>query len=253
MSELVRQGATRLGAALLAIVAGLLSSHVHRVRAQGQASFVPFTAQFAKKNFGVSEVNYVTLARKSDGSEASYTTVSSPDGRQTGQVAEIRHASSGMVVDLEPFTMSAGTEYFPPRNVLPKGCPADISKYARGPAILGYATVLVRETEEIQGTPTSPGAGVRATDDRWLAPALGCLALRERYAWGSGPGNLTTAVSITRGEPPASLFRVPAGYVERSPAQTAALWEAKFPGHQFAPPATVAQWDRRYYARRSPR
>src|SRR5882672_5874797 len=61
----------------------------------------------------------------------------------------------------------------------------------------------------------------------WVAPSLGCYALKRSYdvSESGQKGGRTTSevVSITFGDPPAELFEVPANYTERKPSELMAL------------------------------
>lgn len=81
--------------------------------------------------------------------------------------------------------------------------------------LLGYPVVLWH----LQKT-----AGPREiNEERWLAPSLGCFTMKRSYTvsiQGGPPARTTDEVtSLTVGHPDASLFAIPANYVERSPSE----------------------------------
>jgi len=88
--------------------------------------------------------------------------------------------------------------------------------------ILGYDTVLATQT-----LPT-PGAGIEVKE--WRAPQLNCFALREEAAIPDNELTITReALLVSQGPPPASLFEIPPGYVERSPSEVTAERARRFP------------------------
>lgn len=74
------------------------------------------------------------------------------------------------------------------------------------------------------------------TKELWVAPDLGCFPLRtEMTTRGKDGSTITTvreAVTLIVGDPSASLFDVPEGLVERSPAEVAGEYIRRNPGHQ---------------------
>lgn len=106
--------------------------------------------------------------------------------------------------------------------------------------ILGYDTILVSETDK------------NGTDMRWVAPALDCYPLRSVYRTTDGRHNDFEASAVEEVEPPAVLFEVPSGYVERSPKEIEALYAEHIPGAQFVPKEILELAEKRYQAARPP-
>jgi hypothetical protein len=67
---------------------------------------------------------------------------------------------------------------------------------------------------------------------RWVASDLNCFPLQKTEVSPHGEKNVWTVVKIVEGEPPASMFTPPPGYVERSPAQVETLYEKMFGGKE---------------------
>jgi hypothetical protein len=69
-----------------------------------------------------------------------------------------------------------------------------------------------------------------------MAPALGCFELQEIWTLGpaDGPKHRLTrqAVYVMEGDPPPTLFEIPATYPERAPSEVAAEFVRRFPEHQ---------------------
>ena len=99
--------------------------------------------------------------------------------------------------------------------------------------ILGYAVV---KSQDVQISSESVHLGPafdRIEVDRWLAPSLNCLAIRTETRFMKDKkvvqGRVATYVTLKEGEPEASLFEVPANYVERTPSETVAEAARRFP------------------------
>lgn len=101
-----------------------------------------------------------------------------------------------------------------------------------------------------------PG-GAERTLERWLAPSLNCYPLKEvstRKAQGQAAGarTVTEVLSVKRISPPAALFSIDAGLVEKQPSQV--IWEeSQIDGEtcqacQFA----HGELDRAYASRQTP-
>ena len=77
------------------------------------------------------------------------------------------------------------------------------------------------------------GSGPRSVSRRSLvAPRLDCLPLSETEVAASGARNERQVEKVDIGAPSQSLFEIPAGYSERSPAQIEALYRAQYPGEK---------------------
>jgi hypothetical protein len=90
--------------------------------------------------------------------------------------------------------------------------------------MMGYEVVSRQRPNDIPNLPSHiPDIEV------WMAPALGCIRLEERW---NRDGRLTMirqAENIRLGDPDPSLFEVPADYTELSPMQVDARFKEWFP------------------------
>lgn len=212
-------------------------------------SVIPFTAHIVEKHFidmgatKPSRVNNIVFGRRSIGSEATVTSVKSPDELQDGQVVYILDVTSSKEIELESFTKSEMTFYLPRSELTLRldssRCPANINESSEHSKMLNYDVVRTR-TE-----------GRSDAQEQWVAPYLSCFALKEIYSKNGGAWNDKTVVDVTEGEPPYSMFEIPPDYVERSPSQIAALWSAMFPGSKWMSDNSIKSFDENYY-RRSP-
>ena len=212
-----------------------------------------FVARAVVRRFGTigdkgpSVPDLTMFARKGDGSWAEMTTTDNP----SGEVLELRtfwDVSSDREVTLEPTTKSVMTYFLTPQEMHTKvedslTCPPAVkSPTAQHQRILGY--------DAVNATEEDPGSRHNQYFVAWVAPELGCYALRRSETRSDGPHNEFEATSITEGEPPAWMFQVPADYVERSPSELSAEWAARF-GQPFWPDHNVlATADRKYFAHR---
>jgi hypothetical protein len=226
-----------------------------RARSQSESSvqLPPFTAEFVEKYFdelgqlAPEGIEYGTIARKPDGSEAFFSTAYAPDGSGASALhGSFSDVPGRRTVSMEPFTKSTQTYYYTPQLLVGfESCPSeDETQTAERSRLLGYEVVhLVQKQSSSREVDTY---------DRWVAHALGCLVLSETSASSWGSRNEKEVISIIEGEPLASWFTIPSGYTERSPSQMAAAYVARFPGHRFVSPRQAVQMDRAYYAHRSP-
>ncbi|HEY6290188.1 MAG TPA: hypothetical protein VI455_01320 [Terriglobia bacterium] len=92
--------------------------------------------------------------------------------------------------------------------------------------MLGYDTVVVQTAK-----PLAPGETIERTE--WRAPALDCFTLKEVSAFRQPDSRSTRttreALLVAEGEPSASLFEIPVGYVERTPSELFAERARRFP------------------------
>lgn len=158
-----------------------------------------------------------TFGMKSDGSYAQTRMVTSPDGRAV-EVKFVVDVPLRRRIAVDHITNSITTTYLPAHYADFLGNPdssCSTSPVADPPLLLGYEVRRVVEKN------LRPGGEVHQ-QERWLAPALGCMALREKRWMAKYGGPLVLVfdkevTSLTLGEPPAALFEIPAGLVERSP------------------------------------
>ena len=222
---------------------------------QATATYVPFAAQIVEESFGDSAavkpvtVQNIIYGRQSNGSEASLTSVHSPDNQQTAQLVYILDVNSGKEIQLEPFTKSSMTFYLSKEQLTQtldsRHCPTNVNALTEHSKILNYDVVRYRDNSG-----SSAESPTDDMDDEWIAPRLACFVLKEIFTESSGPWNRRTVVSLTEGEPPSSMFNIPPEYVERSPREMAAKWSDTFPGSKFLPDSSIRNMDQRYYRER---
>jgi len=211
----------------------------------------PFVAHSIVRRFatagdkGPVKINDTTYARKKDGSWADITTLESPAG-EIGDLETFVDVISGREVTLEPFTKSAMTLFLTPRQIIGRVplCPPDInSPTLEHDWILGYEVVKVT-------TQYSVVNARKMTNEEWMAPTLGCYSLRRSEVSSNGSHNEFETTDVIEGNPPSSMFEVPADYVERPPSELSAEYEARF-GKKFWPNSTIMKnLDHRYYSLR---
>jgi hypothetical protein len=103
------------------------------------------------------------------------------------------------------------------------GCALERTQYIDSSEILGVTCRRYRRTWQ------EPD-GQSATEDIWMAPAIGCEIVQSRCEWSRG-GTLTSTFEripkeISIGPPDDSLFTIPAHYEEVPPSRQMDLLEA---------------------------
>jgi hypothetical protein len=213
-----------------AAVAGLTSFYfIKRVGAQNR-EWVPFQVAMVERDYAVGTTaplrtqNYL-LARRGDGSSVKSIPmqIMAKGGWANQRIIEDFAAQRRTSID--PATESLTTYHYSSRVVGMLSTPSSLCRddpQAAHVQILGYDTVLVTHT-----APT-PGAGIEVKE--WRAPQLNCFALKEEATSPDGQSTITReALLVTQGPPPASLFEIPAGYIERSPSEVMAERGRRFP------------------------
>jgi hypothetical protein len=219
------------------------------------ATYVPFAVQIVEESFGNSAavkpvtVQNIVYGRQSNGSEASFTSVHSPDNQQTAELVYILDVNSRKEIQLEPFTKSSMTFYLSEQQLTQsldsRHSPTNVDALIEHSKILNYDVVRYRDNSG-----SSAESPIDDVDDEWIAPRLACFVLKEIFTVGGGQWNRRTVVSLTEGEPPSSMFNVPREYVERSPSEMASKWSDTFSGAKFLPDSSIRNMDQRYYRQR---
>lgn len=221
----------------VAIPAGLfLISFLIGYRAQSQdlsTPWKPFVAHlevFKHPSKGSPVMHRESYARRSDGSYVRSFEARSPSG-ELGWVIEIHDLRKGTSVVTEPFTRRGTTVRYSERDMRewletqPNCTTAGVPREATPLPAEPWSKLLGRDVKQIrQGSDAD-------TTDLWVAPALDCYPLKKSEKFKSGSHNEFTVLSIEEGEPSASTFEIPSGYVESSPLEIEAAYVAKFPGH----------------------
>lgn len=100
-------------------------------------------------------------------------------------------------------------------------------------SMLGYDVVKTREVLVNSDTVNLGPAYDRMQHDRWLAPALNCAPLRVEVTFYKDnklvQRRVETALTVLEGEPDASAFQIPAGYVERTPGEAMLEADRRYP------------------------
>jgi hypothetical protein len=212
--------------------------------------WTPFTAQINEEHFtGVADrtpiVDHISFARRSNGSEATYVTMNSPDKKETGQVGSILDVGRNEEIALDSFTKTVKTFHDTPaeiaRILVVKRCGTDVTRIGERSEMLGHMVVRIRRSNLFNN-------GITDTADKWVAPDLGCFDLSETYTTSEGPYNIKKVTSITIGEPSDEMFVAPSDYVERSPSEHATAYAARFPGSTLYSPEMAKRLDEKYYA-----
>jgi hypothetical protein len=237
----------------LGMMVGFTLSQGGRAQLRGPR-FVPFTAKIDEEHFERSaatvpaSVTHITVQRTSDGSEVSFTSVTTPDEQRTGQLVQGFNVASKTQYVLEPFTHSIMTYHLSNTEVEStlnsKRCPSDINELNEHSKMFGLGVVRRREKTGVEN------GGFEIADD-WMAPDLACFVLKEIYSVSDGPWNRRTVISLVRGEPPSFMLDMPANYVERSPSELSDIWKTLF-GAPFLPDSSINAWEKRYLSHRSP-
>ncbi len=239
--------------AVTLVAGGLLCSRLVHSQGVRGTSLKPFVAYEKEQSFANDGQLRTTsdriVAHREDGSYVIAFTTHSPAG-ETATHRTIVDVSAGKHVFLEPFTQSAMTFYLSDDELRQmtqseKACEdGDIktqlsSKSAKSSIMFNQE---VRWVSRKLGRDTTIGA--------WVAPDLDCLALSETQSFGIGSRNEISVERIDIGNPPDSLFEVPAEYAEHSPAEIEAAYRAKYPGHIFFGDDPVKVLEQRYRSHR---
>lgn len=233
-------------AAVIAIASAATLFLASKGKAQSpQNTFTPFTAHVVEELFGSAatepptSVQYITVERKSDGSEATSTTIDSPE---PGTVGDILDVASLEHITLDSLTRSTMKFYLSAKELQDeldrRHCPDDFSAAEEHSSILGYDVVRYHARYGSQRR--------WETHDEWMAPELACFVLKGIFRTSRGAWNRTTVLSVTKGEPSSSMFTLPFSYVERSPVQLEKVYAAKYAGALWLPENSLQNLERNY-------
>ncbi len=212
---------------------------------QAKPLVVRRTDKMYKEGSSRSDVSDQTFARRSDGSWSFSYTGTAPDGSYE-HTLEYFDLARTIYVHTESVTRSVMTRAIQAAEIPTylelefTPCGGLKAGYEGGPhsGILGYDTILVSRTDK------------EGRDLRWVAPALDCYPLRGVYRTTDGRHDDFEVSAVEEVEPPAVLFEVPSGYVERSPKEIEALYAEHIPGAQFLPKEILELAEGRYQAAR---
>lgn len=184
-----------------------------------------------------------SFAARTDGSMVATFSSASPDG-EVGTTIQIWDRRKGLEIVLEPFTRSKLTLEMTEDlwrqawDTNHPGCPPENSEVGRN----------TRDAGDVLGIPVRRMETRRKEmrSEASVAPAFDCFPLRQIVWFPGGSRNETVTLSVSAGEPDESLFSIPEGYIERSPAELESVYAAKYPGHRFWGKATLDTAETRY-------
>lgn len=220
---------------VIAVVGSL--TWVAATRAQSTAFIVQYT--FSKNALPTGTV----VARRSDGSRSESFIRTAPNGKQYNQRIIWDVGREARIV-LEAITESVTT--YPLRASQVAALRRLTSDCGTG-ADAEQSTILGEKVlKKITPTPLPDHRRL----EEWVAPRLGCIALRDRtlIPQGSTGGDEVLmwkeAIFLSSKEPDAALFQIPA-WPERRPSEVFAEYSRKFPGDAVPPNPLV---DKAYLA-----
>lgn len=203
---------------------------------------------------GVHKSETVVLAHRRDSSSVNTRSINRPDGSGVAEQRYVTDLAGGEEFMVDGLTESLTTTPLPANAIAFHKKPRECTNTSLGKeVVLGYD--VSRSVTQHGG----PGDIVRV--EKWLAPALNCFPLKTSFLQGKSEADLRLvnareALQVTVGEPAASLFEKPAGYVERSPSQRTAEYHRRFPEKAKSCPACIRDGDRQsdevYYRKRNP-
>jgi hypothetical protein len=197
---------------------------------EDRASYTVKTVEKRYSSSGVEiETQFITDAVRNDGSQVKIIRKIA-DTKQWVNVKTIIDLKSRQRIELEPLTESKTSSSLSARYVQylqakPKACSEGSSQEK--------SVVQGQEVIRMQNDYNLPSGEVDRVE-RWLAPALDCFPLREKFSKGpkNGPFKLKMTRDVTEltlGEPNASLFQVNPDFKERSASEVAAEFKRKYP------------------------
>lgn len=229
------------------LLGGVILCAVASPAETGVAADGPFTATIREQAYnrsgGVVLSQVVVIAVRSDGSRVRLRTLNKPDaGGSASQrwIVDLTRAEEVWVDDLTESTTTVplrGSEI--EFRFGRSACAGGIAPGTE--MILGYQ--VVRRVHDII---RSPHRVLR--QERWLAPGLGCLPLKEVLLIGKTDADvyvskINEVVSVVPGEPAPALFHKPEGYTERSPSARRSEFNRRYP--RVSCPACALDNDRR--------
>ncbi len=181
----------------------------------------------------------IVYARRSDGSYMRSFSTTAPNG-ESGRAVEISDLRRRQFSFLEPFTKSVATYHLTDSAIDKRRAEQNECEEPAGDMKGSKAVML---GHDVRGM-------VRRTDaettERWVAPDLGCFALRASITFPQGARNEERVLALMEQEPPPELFQIPSDYTERSPAEIEVLYGARYPGHALWGKKMVEVLEERY-------
>ncbi len=148
-------------------------------------------------------------------------------------------ASELKLIWLEPFTQTAQTHYLPQEEASLRVQEQRLcDEGGMKEQIEAKNDVARKFDQEVVKVTHKPFPDAIATG--WVAPGFDCLAMEEMRTYTFGSRRIRSVDKFQPGTPDASLFEVPDGYLERSPAEMESLYDAKYPGYRIFTPSQLA-------------
>jgi hypothetical protein len=109
---------------------------------------------------------------------------------------------------------------------LPASATPDHLLYRSAPCNNAEGSGHAQAREYVAGIQTIKFVSVtsKASTTTYVAPSLNCMVLKQEDEWKDASGAIVSrtvkeATAVVKGEPPASLFEIPAGYIESKPSE----------------------------------
>ena len=185
---------------------------------------VPITVHAVQRHYDGSgkQVGSETMTKAVRNDASNVWVRETMDGRNVGIRAIIEVPKRTRTV-VDPITESTTTYHLTPTDVKQTDCAKWYPGLSSGSALLGREQILGREVLHVKvDTRTRNNGQDGIYRESWIAPALGCIALKEvtsMYDQAKVKAYQVTEVeSIKEGEPDAKLFNIPGNYTERPPS-----------------------------------
>lgn len=157
--------------------------------------------------------------------------MTSPAGEK-GWAIEILDRRKGIQVFASPFLKLKTTSYGTAEETRKwlqeqPGCTSQELEAALAPG------AIVDSTYGKQVTRVQSNLHSGETREAWIAPSLNCYPLQMTLTSSTGAQQEHSVIELQEGEPPDSAFDIPPEYLEASPLQMEAAWQAKYPGQVY--------------------
>ncbi len=245
--------------ALATVITAVVSFTFVRRIARAQAKdTTALTATFRESLYDqsgtVQRAQNFFYAIRSDGSTVRGRSLSKPGNRGATEQRSIVNLSTAEEIVVDGLTQSITTIPLSKKLVEEFSRPGCTGRgeSANRDTILGYEVIEVVDYSADRET--------RA--ERWLAPSLGCLALKTAYSHRTPESgsyrvvNVREALEVRVGEPAASLFEKPSGYVERAPSARRSEYYRRYPAKSPCPECVKSndqEADEKYFGRQGDR
>lgn len=187
--------------------------------AYAETDAVAYTAEMVHRTYdaaGVVKSSWTAVqAQRSDGSSVLVKT--SYDGQPLG-IKRIVDTATGTMTTVDPQTQSRATYKMNPEEVERRRSANTVCQ-APGTFRAGAAPgEKILEWDVVHFIGSFPGDTEKNPVERWVAPGLNCLTLKEVGSHSPYKAVLTVE-KISLGEPATELFEIPSALVERRPSE----------------------------------